>query len=68
MIPWERNPRIKNSRKKGPRKNDPREKKILEKCPQKMVLRQKNARKFERIFYFFRYKKLCKMLLNAWLQ
>ena len=56
-------------RKNGPEKNDPREKWSPEKrspkkwstkkmarkkCPQKIVLRQKNARKSERFFYFYR--------------
>ena len=38
----------------GTWKNGPREKKSPKKCPSKIVLRQKNARKFERLFYFYR--------------
>ena len=37
----------------GTWKNGPREKKSPKKCPSKIVLRQKNARKFE-LFNFYR--------------
>ena len=40
-------------RKNGPRKNVPRGKWSPEKCPSKIVLRQKNARKFKRLFHFY---------------
>ena len=45
-------------RKNGPQKNGPREKWSLEnwfpeKCPSKIVLRQKNAREFKRLFHFY---------------
>ena len=44
MVPWE---------KRSPEKWSP-EKWSLEKCPPKIVLRQKNVRKFEQLFYFYR--------------
>ena len=56
---WIRSSIILNgTRKHGPRKNGPREKWSPEnwspeKCPAKIVLRQKNARKFERLFHFY---------------
>ena len=40
-------------RKNGPRENGPREKWSPEKFPSKIVLRQKNARKFKQFFYFY---------------
>ena len=48
----------KNARKNGPRKNGPQEKWSPEKWspekfPSKIVLRQKNARKFKRLFHFY---------------
>ena len=42
-------------------KNDPRQEWSPEKCPSKIVLCQKNARKFERLFYFYRLISLQKM-------
>ena len=39
--------------KNGPRKNGPCEKWSPEKFPSKIVLRQKNARKFKRLFHFY---------------
>ena len=39
--------------KNGPWKNGPREKWCPEKFPAKIVLRQKNARKFKRLFHFY---------------
>ena len=35
-----------------PGKNGPREKWSPEKCPSRIVLRQKNARKFERLYFY----------------
>ena len=44
MIPW----------KTGLREKKSPEKWSLEKCPLNILLRQKDARKFERLFYFYR--------------
>ena len=48
-----RGTRKNDTRKNGPRKNGPREKWSPEKCPSIIVLRQKNARKFEWLFHFY---------------
>ena len=63
MVPGKWSPENKSPNKKSPQ-NGPFEKKSpkkwslgkwsLEKCPRKIVLRQKNARKFDRLFYFYR--------------
>ena len=64
MVPWEKIvgkivPWKKDLRKNGPLKKTFPEKwslgkKSPEKCPEKMVLRHKNDRKFERLFSFYR--------------
>ena len=53
MVRGKNGPRKNGSRKNGPREKWSPENWSPEKCPSKIVLRQKNDRKFERLFHLY---------------